>query len=479
MTSQNRFAWSRNAAAGLLCAALALSPVARGEIVHLNDGGELEGVVKRNGDGYDVTDSAGKLVHIPLENIKRIEISAKPKGVVETEVRLQSLRRSVDSLSDLKVIVDRYSRFIEQNKDSPIAKEAQTDLDAWRDRLEKQMVKVGSRWVTAEEREELRKNGTVLAAQIRQLLIQGRMKDADTLLQQALEEDPTNLSAAYERGYVAYKQELLPAARKAFEMVAVGLKDHGPTLNNLAVVAWRQNQQLPAINYYFQAMLASPTNRDVLNNVAEALNALPQNQRASAQAQKAYRVFMDQDALLQQQMAKTGLYRWGAAWVEKPQMEKLEAIEKEIQKSLDAMSVEFDVLQKKIDAAIADIDANTRRMKSMENASVMADSKGNIFHTTLPTRYYELDRENSQLAADRDAAVVKQTELRARAKQEQQKLPVPKYTAIQRLIGPEGTPLLPPLDAPAAVPAKVKQPELEQPKEVNVIPAPPKEPRTK
>ena len=106
------------------------------------------------------------------------------------------------------------------------------------------MVKVGSRWVTVEERDALRKNSTAMAGQIRGLLLQGRMKDADTLLQEATENDPTNVSVAFERGYVFYKQEQLAPARKAFELVAAGTKDHGPTLNNLAVIQWRQNQQI-------------------------------------------------------------------------------------------------------------------------------------------------------------------------------------------------------------------------------------------
>ena len=225
------------------------------------------------------------------------------------------------------------------------------------------------------------------------------------------------------------------------------------------------------MNNYLQAMLASPQNVTVLNNVAEALNALPQNLRGSTTLQKVMRVFTEQDTIMQQSMVQSGLYRWGSTWVDKLQMERLQEVEKDIQKKLDALAADFDSLQKKIDSLSDNINANQRTMTSMENASLVSDAKGNLFHTALPVRYYELERDNRQMATDRDAAGVKQTDLRAQAKLEQQKLPTPKYTAVQRLIGPEGTPLLPAMEDPNAVKAKPKPPEIQVPKGMNPLPA--------
>ena len=179
MKSRNRSTLYFPISACLLSIVASTGLPASAEIVHLNDGSQVEGIVKRGPDGYDVTDTSGKLLHIPMENVQRIEIGSKPKSVVETESRLQSMRRSVENVTDVKTIIDRYLRFIDQNKDSPIAQEARADLKTWRERQEKAMVKVGTRWVTAEEKDELRKNETAMAAQIRQMLLQGRMKDAE------------------------------------------------------------------------------------------------------------------------------------------------------------------------------------------------------------------------------------------------------------------------------------------------------------
>ncbi len=259
-------------------------------------------------------------------------------------------------------------------------------------------------------------------------------------MQQALEVDPANVSALYLRGLILYKQDQILPARKSFEAVIAQLKDHGATLNNLAIVLWRQNQHSSAMNAYVQAMQASPQERRILNNVAEALNALPQNLKGTAVAQKAQKIFTDQDAQLQIQMAKQGLYRWGSTWLDKVQIERLTAIEKEIQKKLDVLSENYDDTKKKLGRVEDDIADNNRRMKSMEEASYARDAQGNTFRLSLPRRYYDLARENKQLAADREEYSAKLTDLRDQAKKVQQEMPTPRFILTQRIIEADGAP---------------------------------------
>ena len=432
----------------VLSAVLALQPV-RADILRLNDGTSMEGVVKRNGDGYDVTDAAGKLTHIAAENVRGIELTAKVGGASDAEGRLGSLRRSVENITDFKVILERYARFIELNKDPAIAKDAEKDIAIWHDRIARGMTKVGTKWVTADERAALLEKGMVTADQARQLLKQGRLKEAEPILNQAIDEDPTNVSALYLRGWMLYNQEQLLPSRKAFEADVAILKDHAPTLNNLGVVLWRVNAHAQALNYYEQAMLASPLNRDVLDNVAEALNALPVNERAAPVAVKATRRFTEQDTTLQQQMAQRGWYRWGSTWVDRTQLEQFKAAEAELQKKLDAMNIEFEVNKKKVANIDDDIDSNQRRMRSLESSTVVRDSQGNVVRTPLPSRYYDYEAENKKLARDRIDLVAKMEGLRIEAKKAQQQVPMPRFKGVQRMIGVEGTPVLPPTRGPS------------------------------
>src|SRR5207248_7596210 len=149
-------------------------------------------------------------------------------------------------------------------------------------------------------------------------------------------------SALYLKGLLLYRQDQLPAARKTFEQVNVLVPNHGPTQNNIAVIFAQQNQALQSLTWYDQAMGSSPKDQAVLNNVAEALYALPDEQRGVAIAQRTARRFTEQDVDLQKELQAQGLHRWGATWVTTDQLKELKAAEREVQDQLNRLSDEFD-----------------------------------------------------------------------------------------------------------------------------------------
>jgi hypothetical protein len=76
----------------------------------------------------------------------------------------------------------------------------------------------------------------------------------------------------------------------------------------------------------------------------------------------------------------------------------------------------------------------------------------------LPQRYYDLGNEITSLQAERPTRVAQQDQLRRDAKVEQQKLPVAKYTGIQKIIDVDGMPVMgppppPPTTDPTSQPA--------------------------
>lgn len=471
--------------------ALAATP-AGAEVLRLKDGTSVEGTVKRTEGGYDVTDGAGTVVHIDSDRVQRIDLTTRPVGNVEAQQRLASLRRSVENQSDVNAIIDQFSRFIDQNRSSPAAQDAEHDLAGWRERRAKGMVKVGAQWVSAEERRALLDRVGGIVDQARQALADARLKEAEAYVQQALDVDPNNAGAAYLRGVMLYHLDQLQPARKALDTSASSLKDHAPTLNNIAVILWRQNQQMGALNFYLQAMAASPGTRGVLDNVAEALNALPDKERQFPLAKKAARVFADQDTDLQRRMAAAGFYRWGSGWVDKARYEKLQAIEKEIKAKIDDLSTQYDATKKKVDQIDTDMDDDLKRMRLLEQTSVAVDANGNVFQLPLPPRYFELQRDVRQLSTDRADYVAKLDGLRTQARRVQQQMPTPRFTGQQRMMGAEGTPGAPPvpptagltrpepampteLMPPAATRPTVAATEPVRPATVPAVPTPPPE----
>ncbi|HEY8665236.1 MAG TPA: tetratricopeptide repeat protein [Tepidisphaeraceae bacterium] len=429
---------------------------AMADTVVLTDGSSMQGDVKRMGEEYRVTDAAGKVTMVPADKVRSLEmgkaVASDPDKAVES---LFSLRRSLEAIGDVKLALERYGKFLEQYGKTPAAEEARKDMAAWQERMDQGLVKYGASWVTPAERGQLQEKSRAVVEQARGLMKEGRLKDADALLVQVLADDPRNVPALYLRGVLQFRQEQLPGARKNFEGVIASLPDHAATLNNLAVILWRQNQVGGALSYYDQAMVAAPNRREILDNVAEALNALPGEYKDSSTLKRILRHFTEQDKALQEAMARTGYYRWGGTWVNQKQLDELKAVEKEIKGQLDGLAKDFDDAKAKIEKIEDDIAANNRAIAQIEATSKYRLPDGSTAQAAYPPSYYQMKRDNDQLAQKRAGEIRKLDQLRAQAKAVQQKFPVPKFTGVQRVIESEGTPVMPPAkgEAPTSRPA--------------------------
>lgn len=426
---------------------------ARGDVIHLKDGSQVEGEIHKSGDGWTVTGADSVERFVPGTRVRSIE--ARPKNGGDTaDERLASLRRAVQNSTDIKQVLARYKTFLEQNAGTPTADKVKADLATWQDRLDRGLVKLGDKWVTPQEKVALKAKGDADAGRAMQLVKQAKLREAGTMLDQILADDPQNAAAWYLKGVVLYRQDQLSAARKAFESVTGLLPDHAPSLNNIAVILWRQNQPMAALNYFDRALMAAPNRRDVLDNVVEALNALPVEDRAALVTKKLVRHFNEQDAAMQAAMQKEGLYRWGATWVSGAELEKLQESEKQIKEKLDKLSADFDAVTARIARIDADIQSDSALAKRMESDSYARDAgSGSLVRYPLPPAYYDLMHEVRTLQGERAARLTEQQRMRQQAKQIQQTLPQPKFTGMQRVIDADGAPVSAAvLAAAAAVP---------------------------
>ncbi len=262
-----------------IVAALFLASPTLADVVNLTDGTKIEGTLKREPGGWSVTDAAGKVTTVPDEKVESVTKSSNLSPADIAASKVASQRRAVEALSDVNAIIERWNKFIEQNKGSPAEKEGQKELAMWKERLEKGMIKVGTQWMTPADQAALLEKSVAVVDQVRTLIKSGKLKDAEQQINQLVTVDTANPAGYFLRGVVAFKQDQLGVAKKAFEQTKSLLADHGPTLNNLGVIAWKQKQAVGAVAIYDMAMQASPRHRQILDNTAEALNAVPPNQR--------------------------------------------------------------------------------------------------------------------------------------------------------------------------------------------------------
>ncbi len=435
-----RFAWHLTALAAMTAITL-IAPLAPGDIVHLKDGTKLEGEVKHSDDGWTVNVN-GKVRHVHADEVQSIELSSGATGPRVAEERLASLRRSVENLTDIKEIISRYQRFIDQTQDPAALGEAKKDLAVWQDRLDQNMVKAGTKWVSPRDRDKLAEQAASLTEQGRQLIKQGRAAEAEPLLNEASADDPQNASPLYLLGLLRYQQEQIPAARKLFDAVAALAPNHAPTLNNLGVVQWRQRQYMGALNSYDGAMLAAPVNKEILDNVASALQSLPTEYQNSAVTQKATRHFQEQDRQLAETMAQGGLHRVGAIWVSDKDLDAIRQQQKQVKEKLDAMATEFDKSKEQADDLDRKIEDTESQMHRIEATSYAHDPvSGTFLRLPYPAVYFDLQRDDQRFRDDRAKETQKMDALQQAAKDLQKRSPVQKQADVQRMIGPEGTPL--------------------------------------
>lgn len=433
----------------LLLIGLLLSP-AWADVLILKDGTRLEGDVKRTDAGWTVTTGDGKVHNVSASSVRTIELGSTPRAGLQAAAGLASLRRSVEALSDINQIIERYQRFIELTKDAAVVAEAREDLETWQQRRRQGLVKHGAKWVSPSEVEAIVARATILSNDARELMRENRTREAEQLLQTALAEDPTNPAANYLRGVLLYRADKLPDARKAFESVAQVIPGHPPTLNNLAVILWRQNQQNGALNYFDQALQASGVNKYILDNVAEALGAIPEDQKKGQVIARTMRRFMELDVVLQQQMAQQGLYRWGSTWVDQRKLDELKSAELEVRNKLESLLAEFEQSKARIAQIDQEVRQNERSMDEMRSASLFLDRDGRYITLPLPNAYYDLQRQNQQLRAEQEALNVKLRTMQDQARRVRGQVPVPQFTGIQQIVGVEGMPGPHDLPVPAA-----------------------------
>jgi tetratricopeptide (TPR) repeat protein len=447
-------------------AAVGATYPALGDVVVLKDGTRLEGSMSRTADGYDVTTADGKVRRLTAAQIKSVEV--KPQLTPDdAKRRLDSLRRATENMADIRLVLSRYNEFLRQFGNSPQAAEARKDVADWQDRLDRHMTKVGGKWVTPEELGSLRERSQEQAIKARDLVAQGRLREAGPLIDEALDVDPRNASALYLRGVILFRQDQLGPARKAFDQVAQLVPEHAPTLNNLAVILWRQKNEAAAVKSYDAALQATgpaaaasgPVAEAVLNNVAEALHLLPKDQRDTPATKKLVQHFQEREDALAKVMKRRGLYRWGANWVEGDKLDQLQAKEKEIDEKIKEMEGEFDGVQKRIDAIDRDIAETERAMRRMDTGSYVRDpATGRIGRTVPPRMYYGLQRDLQDLNKEKAEQEAKVAELRRDAKSAKQALPVQRYSGTQRIVDADGAPLMAapppaPVSTPGAAPA--------------------------
>jgi hypothetical protein len=442
-----------------------LATLALADVVHLKDGTTVEGTIKFTRGAYIVTDASGKTTTVPADAVTSFEIKKMP-GPQSAQENLESLRRSVANLDDLKQIVSRYKSFVTQNASTPAGADAQKDLAVWQDRLDKGMVKAGRDWVTPDQLATMQAGAREAAGKAIPLVAGGKLKEASALIEPALTIAPASGELLYLKGLILYRQSQWIPARNAFQAAVSAMPENAATHNNIAVILWKTRSQMPAMLEFDKAMVALPSNQTILDNVAEALHALPKEFQKSGLTKRVVEHFNMQDAALQREMAQHGLYRWGSQWLSQQEYALIQQQQKAVQDKIDEYQKQFDDNQQKLLQIAQTIDSDQQLMHQMEAQSLQIDPvSGKIINFPLPQRYYDLQHDQDLLKVEMNTRQRQQTELQRLAAEQRTKLPEQHYAGMMKAFDVEGLSLGPKSSGgdAAAVPATASAPPATRP----------------
>ncbi|MGA2499174.1 MAG: hypothetical protein ABSH20_15655 [Tepidisphaeraceae bacterium] len=420
------------------------------DIVELKDGSRVEGAIRRVAGGWEVTGASGKKTIVTDDTVKGIEKGAPDNPAEAAAARLAIVRKLTETMTDPAQVIERYEKFIAQYKDTPAVEDARKDLDIWKKRQAGKLVKIGDRWLSPEEQREMLGKVVPMIEEARELAKDNKVRDAEAAVARLLAIDPKNAAGLYLQGLVCFKSDRVADAKMSWETLRDIVPDHAPTLNNLAVIMAKQKQALGALALYDMAMVASPQNRMVLDNTAEALHAVSDREKTALTFKRASKRFEEQDLEMQKIMKEKGLSRWGSTWVDADKMAEIKAAEEKIKAKLEALKTEYDRVVDRIKEIDNQFDINNRTLGQINNDRTFTDGNGRMTQLPPPAIYYKIMAENDKMWSEQKALKEKLETFRGRAAEIERERPVPAYTGVYRVIEAEGTPLL---AAPGAPPA--------------------------
>lgn len=429
----------------LLCVLVTLAPLtARADRITLRDGTLLSGTVKQVDGGFEVVGDNGVKRFVPSADIKSIKIDNTGKlDESAARDRFESLRRSSENERDAARAVDRYETLVSLIDGTAAGAEAKKELDVWRDRRDRKMARIGKAWLTPAEHDALYGEIAGRADAIRAALAANDLARASALLREATPLDPDNVSTLYLTGVLQYRRGQFAEAKKSFDQIAEQIADHPPTLVNQAVLLVRFKRWPQAATALDAAMAAAPENGDILDNVTEFLQLIPEANRKSNVVERLSKRYAVQEASLEQRMEREHkLYRWGSRWVDEKTLAEFKKQRDEHEQLKRDMAKEYD----EGTARVRQLDDDARRTNTMigeiERDALIRDDSGKVFQRSYPQAYWDLKRDLEILAGRRREEVAKLDALKKKAEQVEKSSPSAPYRGTLEPIGERGVPIL-------------------------------------
>jgi tetratricopeptide (TPR) repeat protein len=333
----------------LLLSVLAGSAMA--DTITLKDGRVIQGHLTRQGAVFLIQPDQGAAFTAPVSDLEGIVLGGPmtPQQVAQNQWQVTLYQISQES--DLEKIVSIIQVYMKQYPDAPDLKDVQAALAQYVQYQAMGYVKFADQWMAPVDRDKLKTQAQTQLNDATKAYESGFLTQAQSDVQQALTDDPTNTDAMIVKGAIEFRLNRLQDALTVFNKALNTDPNNVVALNDAAIASYQTNLQPHALMEYHEVLNQAADNRTLLDNIASALinyqgdqtNPLYKNLQASYNAA---------DQKMQTIMAQQGLYRFAASWIDAEQKSQLEVQEQEFQQKKLALQTSYDNVVSQLQSAI-------------------------------------------------------------------------------------------------------------------------------
>ncbi len=285
------------------------------DLITLKDGRVINGRLYRDSDQYIIAPAKGQPFKVALNQVVGITLQTTASPARQATENWRYIQSQVNRSGNLAQIITLLQGFIIKYAESPKVPSARKYLAQFKHYQKAGFVHVGGQWMSPEQRDKLVALCAGQTAAAQKLLVAGKLAQAEAHVMAALQVDPENVNGLILRGIIAYQRNNIQTASHSFAAALHADPKNIVALNDQAVTLFRQRRQPAALLAYQKALHIDNGNRMLLDNVAAALQIYKKSQRSPLyrNLKSSFRIA---DRHMQARMARHGLYRFGAGWVD-------------------------------------------------------------------------------------------------------------------------------------------------------------------
>lgn len=204
------------------------------------------------------------------EQGKAVKREGVQKPAIDTAAKLE---RAAEKAREAVVAFALYEAFVAHPEIAANEKKlAEQRLDFWKDAAEKRLVRVGAKWISAAEKEDLAHQAKLLVKNAWDLVGIGNDDAAREKLVLASRTFPDAIEADFTLGLLnALVARHAATAEKHFSVCVQRMPNHVSALNNLALAEVRRKKYSEALGHWRTALQIAPGTNEIAHNIGRVL----------------------------------------------------------------------------------------------------------------------------------------------------------------------------------------------------------------